>query len=411
MRKFQLALLAAVGTGAMTTMAPVSAQSTDTDAQITAIETQIKLLEAKADLAQAKVDRAAVFLDQLPEFDGKVTPGSDTGKFESTVLAAAALGVVTDKIGALIADENVLILTGSEQFQFGLPSALNAEMRVLKHAFPLPPESVADCPATAEIAPAMVAAAISTFAGLIRSDVTMTSINANAIDANMLVNSLAAKLNRKGQTAYILSGSPGSKLLAKDACGFDDMDKWIDSKNLGTKYVWLLLARHKAKSRLTALNSIKPTTTKVKAEIKAVTGWVEQFDMFNATVSATQKTGPSTLAAAIQASELEDDLKAIVRVDVEMAGGSLKNSKNIGTFFGVDPLRVTGGLIASYTIFTISDSGRTKPSAWGMWACSSDQMRLGKVRLAKFSPEGKISKTNPNVCWQVQAFPTPKPGT
>lgn len=408
------AMLATVGTGIMTIATPISAQTTATDAQVTAIEAQVKLLEAKADLAQAKVDQVNVFLDQLPEFDGKVTPDAGTGKFESTVLAATALGFVTDQISKSIGQNNVLILTNSEQFQFGMPFALNSEMRILKNALPNSVSCVADCPEggpRALLGPATMAAAISTLAGLFRSDVTLTTIGADAIDAPMLANALAAKLNSKDDTeAHVLNGSPGTKLSIANANGFDDPGKWQNAHDLDSKYVWLVLARAAAKSVIGDLSATPAMLKKNKAKIDALNAWIKEFDSFNAKVSVPSKDGPSPLVSAIQASELEDNLEAIVKVDINMAGGSLKNSKSIGTFFGVDPLRVTGGLIASYTIFDVEGTGRARPSAWGMWACSSDQMRLGSVRLAKFSSGTEVSKRNPNLCWQVQAFPRPQPG-
>jgi hypothetical protein len=46
----------------------------------------------------------------------------------------------------------------------------------------------------------------------------------------------------------------------------------------------------------------------------------------------------------------------VARVHAEFAGGSVVNRQNLITFFGGDPVRTSGGLVASYTV-TDPDSG------------------------------------------------------
>jgi hypothetical protein len=71
----------------------------------------------------------------------------------------------------------------------------------------------------------------------------------------------------------------------------------------------------------------------------------------------------------------------ILRVHVDKAGGSLVHRTNIGTFLGVDPLRVTGGLIASYDV-TDPSSGRVAYT--DILVCRTSLSRLRPIHDASW---------------------------
>ncbi len=104
-----------------------------------------------------------------------------------------------------------------------------------------------------------------------------------------------------------------------------------------------------------------------------LTAAVTRFDAFFARVTAPDSAGIVAVAQAALLEQRLPDKWLALRVHVEKAGGSLINRKNILTFFGFDPIRVSGGLVASYTILDPAD-GRVLGG--GVLSCRT---RVGKL--------------------------------
>jgi hypothetical protein len=83
---------------------------------------------------------------------------------------------------------------------------------------------------------------------------------------------------------------------------------------------------------------------------------VARFDLFFANVTAADANGKVPLAVAARLEKLLETSPFLLRVYVEKAGGSVVTRKNIWTFFWADPVRVSGGLVASYVITDPNDS-------------------------------------------------------
>lgn len=397
--------------------APASAQEAVSQDQVDALERQVAALQARTDLSQAELDRANVLLDQLPSYDGTVDADAATGKFEATILSANALGFLAEQFAGQAPKGNTLVLAGNESFAFGAPFGLGVEMVALHRRIVDPMVCGDDCkvPDVTNLefigAPAF-AAAISTVAGLLRSDVKLTSLDTPAVDSAMLATAVAASINTaianpaEGRSADVLAGSPGSRVsLALDELDdFNETAAWYEGSDIGRKFAWVVLARRSAQLKLDQLSGDEDLAKKNKDQIARLKQWNKDFDDFYARVTKASDTAPAPIASAIQVDQLETTVGSILRVDVELAGGTLKKTQNIATFFGLDPLRVTGGVVATYALYQPMGDGRFTPTRWGLWACASNAMRLHEVRATEdFSRLGTADAVN--TCRSVATFP------
>lgn len=345
--------------------------------------------------ADEPTNTLAQFQQALPQFEGKTTPDADTGLFESTLLSAKALRVIAQKIAVQIAKDKqpVLILTGDENFSFGTASAMNAGLKGLHDTLCKPPIVWSKCSPdrTAPLTP--LASVIGTIAGALRSDVSLQTLTATAIDSRMLADAVAAAMNKDGRVAHIYGGSPGIKVSKPDLSGLDNQDAWIASTRIADKYAWLLTMRELARPQSSNQAEAPAARDMRKANFEALTKWTDTFDTFDTRVTKAGDDGTTPLGRAIKADLIDNSVKSVVRVDVEIAGGSLKNSKNLLTFFGADPLRVTGGVLASFRLYE-SDNQGTWLTKWQVWSCASEEMRLKRVPSAGFKKEEVLSKVN-----------------
>src|SRR5262249_51650988 len=105
----------------------------------------------------------------------------------------------------------------------------------------------------------------------------------------------------------------------------------------------------KASEMLAPLKPDNPAAKdkKLVASIQAVRKHYSDF-FIRVTTADAQGVVPITRAARLE--QLTAAADRVLRVHVEKAGGSLINKKNIATFFGADPVHVTGGLVVSYTL-------------------------------------------------------------
>ena len=355
-----------------------------------ALKKDVEIAQQRTALTEAKLKNTQLIVDQLPSFEGKAETDANTGKFESTQLAVDALGVVAKQIAKTIEKDRVLILAGDERFAFGLPFAANAEMRRLHAELVKPGVCGVSChvnPANAFLGFDGGAAimAISAVAGMLRSDVKYTSLSVDAPDSRMLADAIAARINRTnaGGQARVIGGSPGTISSLGDISALNVAPPWQTDDRLADKYAWLLTASGTAKQTLASLSATKKSKAANKDRIAKITQWQKDYDAFDTKVTKPDDDGVTPIGAAVQAEALEKDLDKVVRVDVELADGTLKNSKNIATFFGADPVRVTGGIIASYRTYDVKSG--SLPTDWGVWGCGSDQMKLQNTRVQRFS--------------------------
>jgi hypothetical protein len=412
-------LTACAGTAALLlAVGPAIAQDEDDASEVDALTEQVELLKAKTDLANARLDYAKVVLDQLPSYDGTVTTDSGTGKFESTLLAASAMSTVANEIANLEMRSPILVLAQDEPFAFGLPFALGSEMvqlreRVVSDEVCGSPCLIAPKPAApgaALVPPAVAVAAIAALGGMLRSDVTLKNVDATAVDSAMLASAVAANINNstdedgQARVADVLAGSPGAKINLEPAnlIAFNAASEWKDTGNLAPKYAWLASALGLARQHLRTISATARLKKANEKKIALLTQWIKDFEEFRGRATKAGDDAPAPLAEAIQAEQLES-ANTIIRVSVDLAGGTLKTSKNIATFFGADPMKITGGVLARYTVYDVPTNGRARPVQWGMWSCESDHLRLKEVRSASFTV-GSASANAPNTCQQASPF-------
>jgi len=386
----------------------VLAESTPAGETLERLKAEKELLEAKSDVAQARIDYANVLLDLLPGYTGVTEADSGTGKFETTVLSARALDNAASAIAKRIPSGSgaVLVLSGEEQFQFGAALDLGFELRRMRQRLPVNIGCIADCGKSGPDkifgldATGAVNAALA-LAGMLRSETSITTLSADAIDSRMLAAAVAAKVSGResgSRMAFVRAGHPGIRIDANSATGLDvDEDAWIGNSRIGDKFLWLMMARAKAKLLHKSLTGARQTRADRTAST-AIANWISEFDEFQARVARPGENGaPSPIAAAIASTDIESRIDHVVRVEIEAAGGSLKNSRNIGTFVGVDPLRVSGGVVASYVVFDTRAGQLGNVTGWGVISCASKDMRIRRVARARFADSAAGPRT-PNLC-------------
>lgn len=385
---------------------PAAAQ--DEDAQQSAIDALKKDKEEaqlEYDLEKIKLDKLKLITDALPSFDGKAEADAATGKFEASILAVGAMGALTDQIANRFSGKTVLFLAGDETFGFGQPFALNGEMKALYE------ENRRVCGSPCEVRPdgaqaesfAGILTAVSAVAGLLRSDVKLTTLAPSGTSDAKFATALAASLNGNGGTGRTLGGNPGTKLNTNKLETLNTENLWSEPVLIGKKYAWLVQADLSAKGQIRELeNGTKAEQKRNKKKIESLKAWRKQFSDFSTRVLKVQADKATIMGQAIMAEQIEDGLNHVVRAYIE-AGGSTKKSTNLGTFFGGDPFRVTGGIHAHVVSYDVSDSTGARIDGWGQYACSSGHLRFKEVRGAKFTfAPLKHQRGNSPVCWTVK---------
>ena len=338
---------------------------------------------------QTTLEEITEILKAINELRGtqgnQVTGATTTGQFEMEVLAFGAVGTMARLLSDDICEGTpsgcagkTLILTEAETFSFGMHSAL---MNSINRFGSSAPGMVSFMSST----PLELIGAISQVASLLRNERTLTDYTVASVDADMVVDALAAAINAKngGHTAHVLGGSPGVYLPAGDF-GEPDFQSY---DNLPDKVAWLFALR-------TQIRGI-PEGSRSDDQEK----WLAAFEPFYLEITKRDDKGNTPVGNAVAALAIENDLKRIIRVDVHTAGGTMTTSKNFGTVvLGLDPFRVTGGATASYTEFDVRASELSRPTDWGAVTCSTDDMRLDVVRTVNFdtSSSAKCNLMSPS---------------
>ena len=338
-----------------------TARLTAEAALLTAEAAKANAERAKA-LALAGADRAAIDALGLPAFEGKTTLNPGAGAIEALILATEAVNQAAEKIAKRAGEVEhrpkksyagaFLLLAGDETINLARPAAIRAEMRSFATVFEDPARQKNPPRTLALSAPAAIAA-VTAFAGLLRSETTVSGVDHDAITSRVLATAVAARL-------------PGRAVLPGSAAA---------TPAEGGPLVQALLAI--AEERQEAEKRIAGQTGPENDWLRAA---IARFDAFFARVTAPDASG---IAPIVEASRLEQLLARaplVLRLHVEKAGGSLINRKNLWTFFGFDPVRVSGGLVASYTI--------SDPATGEVLAADVLEMRtrLGKLKQIQKGP-------------------------
>lgn len=341
-------MFAATGLAAVALM-PVAAHAQAADPnqavkdETARIQAETALENARSDNAKAQAARIEAL--GLPSFEGKAELGANAGAMEVNLLASRALGAAADKI----ATDNLgsmILLSSDEVVDFGAADSMKLQMDAIAALYkiagikPPSPGGTHGGPApTAGALPAAIAA-FSAVAGLFRSDSTLTGADASAVTQQMLVAAVAAKLAILKHPAVVpaalVSGIPpqGKKL-------YDDLNDLAELRLI-------------AEQRKAALSAIEKPSAAEKAELAAITAATTRHDAFLAKVMVPDDKGAIPFATAARLAGLLGTDRSVLRVYVNKAGGSIVNTKNIATTFGVDPLKISGAVVVSYVRSTPS---------------------------------------------------------
>lgn len=300
------------------------------------IKAETERLTAQAALERARADHVKAL--GLPSFEGKTTLGQGGGAIESLLLAAEAVEKAADRISSrtlkLIKDgadtdeatrpepRSVLVLAGDEAIDFGLLGALRLQLDAFQALF----DGLLDSRAELNfLAPAGLGGGLAMFsaiAGLLRADSEVTGSSLPELSSRVLAIAVAGRLNGR---AILPSGSfalaPKASPLVRSLVG---------------------LASDREKIAAVAAG-LQP------ADAARHTAGLARFDAFLTSVMTADATGKVPLLQGVRLEQFGPS-PLILRVYVEKAGGSLVNLRNIGTFLGFDPVRVSGGLVASFVI-------------------------------------------------------------
>lgn len=92
--------------------------------------------------------------------------------------------------------------------------------------------------------------------------------------------------------------------------------------------------------------------------------------------------GVVPIVQAARYANLLGDERRVLRVNVDETGGSVVNTKNIATTFGVDPVKVSGGLLVSYTL---TDPNMGRVLAGNVLHCRTTLASLRRVQEARWT--------------------------
>lgn len=369
-RKFSAILASAFWLACPIALFAADEAKDDPNAQLTAetarLNAEAAKINAEATLAKAKIDKDKAAIDSLglPKFDTKTTIGEGGGAIETSLLATRAVREAATTIKGKItgdqacSDGSFIILPAGASFNPNLDTTLRKQADFLA-------EQIAETrtPGPGQSAVATGIAVVSAIAGLIGNEVSVTGVSLTEIDHSMLASAVAGELKE-------------CAVLAGTATPMIDPDK----SALATAIKDLATERGMAKVWVKSLN--KADTKKYADRIAALALLEQDSVALEKLLSTANDQGVSLFEKAMILELLKKTATHVVTIRVNKAGGTITNSKNIGTFFGADPVKVSGGLSASWSIMNLS-SGRNAGS--GVVTCQTAQVRLTKVQSGEWT--------------------------
>lgn len=338
--------------------------------------------------AEAARDRARIEALGLPSFEGTTTLNTGAGAIETTMLASRALDAAAQTIrGDILAGDDdcsraqsqgasagspatrqracpIIVLAGDEAIDFGRIGALEVEMNALDTMFTHLGFGPAASSEAGGGAPAVIAA-ISAAAGLLRSNTTVTPVDLQALSHRALATAVAGRL---GADAILPSAAIGSIPEPQASALLRKLNELFDRR----------LRVQQARDAIVLRDPTKPTQRH-----KDLTAALARFDTFAARVTTPDSNGAVPIVQAVRLESILGQGSRILRVHLDRVGGSLINRTNLLTTLGIaDPVRVSGGLVASYTLTDPANGSVVKA---GMITCRTTTARLRSVQRGVWS--------------------------
>lgn len=330
-----------------------------------------KLLEAELGFQKAKFEGLG-----LPSFENKTELTAKGGEIEAAMLASWAVRksakYIAQKVTVSSPGKKYLILTGTETVDFTLAESFKYQLTLIEALYDRAFKERDDLSAVAGYEVLTLAAgavsALKLATGLFGNEVKVTGVELASFDDAMLANALAGQL-------------PTMALLPSKAMGVPNF------------------ATSKLYGRLKTLNDrrdeanahIKKYGDKPDDDQKKVIALFKEADAaltaFSKAATTPNDKGIAPLVTASLFEKLVPNEWVIVRVAVNSKGGSLINSKNIATTFGLDPIKVSGGLVVSYSVTEVAD-GFVQLS--DIVTCQTTLASLRKIQTANWIANSKV---------------------
>ncbi|WP_145958982.1 hypothetical protein [Sphingobium sp. SCG-1] len=352
-------------------------------AETALINAQAAQRNAEAALVKAKVDAWG-----LPSYSGETELGSGAGVIEATILATAAANAAGRYIAATAPQLTggkigYLVLAGDEGVNFSQLAIIRVQLDGLRVAFQNAGVPDPDLAGTSRLAPGMAIAAVSAVSGLFRAETSVTGVEINGISDRTLATATSGALS-----SSFLASAP---TIPRDEA-FVSGKLWMDQAVL--QRIDTLSGMRQQAIDLRKTLGEKPVGANA-AKATQLDSVVARFDSAMSKFLSPDDKGTIPAAEAARVERLGSRIGSILRVYVDKAGGSIVNTKNISTIFGVDPVKISGGLIASY-IYTDPNDGSVKKS--GVLVCRTTLTALRHIQESGRKATNKTAKSVSVAC-------------
>ena len=334
---------------------------------------QTALLTAQANLATAKatLDQAKITALGLPKFENKTSIENGGGVIEANMLASRAVRAAVSHIAtasgcsATVDGTHYLVLTPAEKFDVNTPVSLSLQAAAVEQQLTaaLGINRGTGDRNIASLGAGAVMGVIDAAASLLASETKVSGIDLTTINDAALIMATAGNLCGKGVV-------PSSSL------GLIDFQR---SEIVDTLRQLLALKLSSADARREIPDN---ATGWLKRKAAALDAAIASYDAFVAKISAVDANGQSPLSQALLVEKYPAASTKLIRIAVNKAGGSIINSKNLWTTLGVDPVKVSGGLVVSYSI-TAADTGAVYKSE--TFTCQTSLASLRKIQDGRWS--------------------------
>lgn len=344
--------------------------------------------------AESARERARIDALHLPSFEGRTTLNQGAGAIEAAMLASHAINAAAVMIDRSVraADPQgtappIVVLAGDEALDFGRIGALDAEMDAISEVFRqvgYPAPEVQSMEAGGVSATAVIAA-VTAAAGLLRSNTEVTALDLSALSNRTLATAVAGQL---GNRAVLPSAAIGTVTEPPTSSG-----PWT-GKTLMQKLNDLVGRRRSIQAERDAI--VLPDPTKPTQRYKDLTAALARFDAFAARVTTADANGAVPIVQAVRLEALWRQHPRVLRLYVDKAGGSLINRTNLLTTLAFsDPVRVSGGLIAS---FTLTDPATGGVLGADILTCRTTTSRLRSVQRGIWGEDAADARAEGAVC-------------
>ena len=350
--------------------APANAED-DPNAAIAAdtarINAEAARINAEAALTTAKAakDKGAIEALGLPKFENKTELVEKGGAIETAMLASRAVSAAGGSIAGLMQSKctsqgsPIVVLAGNEAFDINSAQTMQTRIGYHTEILQLALLRKGSAGGVNWLNLPMITGLASAAVGLFGNETKVSGVDLPEIDDSMLANVVAGQLT---QCAILPSAGGG-------------IANFKESK-IAESLTTLVNLRNSAARQLASIPE-KPNAAQ-KAQGAQLKEAIADFDAFYKTINTPDAEGKTPLIRAVLVERVTSKQNPmLLRVTINRSGGTITNSKNIKTFFGADPVRVSGGLVASYALV---DANSGAVLAAGTTACQTAQAKLRNVQ-------------------------------